>query len=340
MFQYPRIRSALLATLFLVPILANPARGDDATNALAEANKLIEKGVPVKAIELIDDALKSGKVSGDLAAKALLMRAQAQEKLGKHAYALADYNSALWMQGLSDRDKKEAEDGRNRILTKLGVNGPDKAASAPAAAVRTAAAPAAQGSARPQGSNWGTEVQTSGSEQKTGGIGSFFSGLTGLFSSSDSKAGQAQKAEPEPAAAPQPAQQNPRSVAVITETSPRPSPKKPQVQPAKAEPVRKAPAKEASTASAPAAGGREGSGNFAIQFAALQSEDNAISEVNRIAKRYGDLLGGRSPSVTIVPTKDGGTLYKVIAEPYQRGEAQATCEILKTKNLNCMLISR
>jgi hypothetical protein len=30
----------------------------------------------------------------------------------------------------------------------------------------------------------------------------------------------------------------------------------------------------------------------------------------------------------------------VIIEPYQRGEGVATCEVLKTKGLNCMLISR
>ncbi|HEY7643805.1 MAG TPA: hypothetical protein VH858_02100, partial [Hyphomicrobiales bacterium] len=65
-----------------------------------------------------------------------------------------------------------------------------------------------------------------------------------------------------------------------------------------------------------------------------------ISEVNRVARRFGELLGGRKPSVTIAPTKDGGTLYKVIAEPYDRGEGTATCELLKTKGLSCMLISR
>jgi hypothetical protein len=329
-----------MATLLLVPILAQAAQADDtATQALAEASKLIEKGVPVKAIELINNTLKSGKVPGDLAAKALLMRAQAQETIGKHAYALADYNSALWMQGLSDRDKKEAEDGRRRIMAKLGVTEADKAAVADAGKSgrtdRAAPAPARAAQAGPKGkstetASWDTEVQASGSEQRTGGIGSFFSGL---FGSSESKAATAQS-EPEP-----------RSAAVVTETAgPRPQkaqaqpPQRAQLQPVKAEPVRKAAVQQAAPEPAPAAA--EPSGNFAIQFAALQAEDSAISEVNRVARRFGELLGGRKPSVTIAPTKDGGTLYKVIAEPYDRGEGTATCELLKTKGLSCMLISR
>jgi hypothetical protein len=86
--------------------------------------------------------------------------------------------------------------------------------------------------------------------------------------------------------------------------------------------------------------GVDAAGNFAIQFAALRSEDGAIYEVERIAKRYGSELGGRSPSVKILATSDGGTLYKIVAEPYQRGEATAICELLKTKGLDCMLISR
>jgi hypothetical protein len=341
MFQYPRIRSVLIATLFLVPILAQAAQADDtATQALAEASKLIEKGVPVKAIELINNTLKSGKVPGDLAAKALLMRAQAQETIGKHAYALADYNSALWMQGLSDRDKKEAEDGRRRIMAKLGVTDGDKAAVADAGksgrADRPATAPArtaqaASSSKSADKTSWDTEVQASGSEQRTGGIGSFFSGL---FGSSESKAATAES-EPEP-----------KSAAVVTETAaPRPSqkaqiqpPQKARLQPVKAEPVRKAAVQQAAPEPAPAAS--EPQGNFAIQFAALQAEDSAISEVNRVTRRFGELLGGRKPSVTIAPTKDGGTLYKVIAEPYDRGEGTATCELLKSKGLSCMLISR
>lgn len=328
-----------MATLLLVPILAQAAQADDtATQALAEASKLIEKGVPVKAIELINNTLKSGKVPGDLAAKALLMRAQAQETIGKHAYALADYNSALWMQGLSDRDKKEAEDGRRRIMTKLGVIEADKAAVADAGksgrADRPAPAPARAAQAGSSGKSadapsWDTEVQASGSEQRTGGIGSFFSGL---FGSSESKAATA-RSETEP-----------RSAAVVTETAPRPQkaqlqpPQRAQLQPVKAEPIRKAAAQQAAPEPAPAA--REPNGNFAIQFAALQAEDSAISEVNRVTRRYGELLGGRKPSVTIAATKDGGTLYKVIAEPYDRGEGTATCELLKTKGLSCMLISR
>ncbi|WP_125461564.1 MULTISPECIES: SPOR domain-containing protein [Rhodomicrobium] len=282
---------------------------------------MIEKGVPVKAIEIINQTLKSGELPPELAAKALLMRAQAQEKVGKQAYALADYNQALWMQGLSANDKALAEKGRDRVLGKLGVNTKTvEAAPAPA----PAAAEPAGGKPR-AAQTWDTDVQTTPSEQRTGGIGSIFSGI---FGSSDSKAAEVK---------PQPEQQRARPAASAPPTA-APVQRAARPQAPANQPPPKIIATVDTAGAAPARA--DAGGNFAIQFAALLSEDGAISEVNRIAKRYGGDLGGRSASVKIAETADGGTLYKVIAAPYNRSEGTAICELLKTKGVACMLITK
>lgn len=311
MFRSSSIWFAFLAALLWVSASGAPAHAQEgtaaqATAALTQASKYLDEGIPVKAIDVINRVLKSGKLSSDLAAKALLMRARAQEKLGKYAYALADYNQALWMQGLSSSDKSEAEAGRARILAKLGV---DESPSQTAAAAQPKRAASKAGDA----ADWGASVQTSPSEERTGGI------FGGLFGSSQTEPSR-QTAEPAPP--PKPAS--------------RAAPQPVNV----AAPTRTANVSDDSSANDAGAPAREPTGDFAIQFAALHSEDSAIYEVERVGKRYSEWLGGRTPSITIRPTAEGGTLYKIIAEPYERGEGIATCELLKTKGVSCMLISR
>lgn len=319
MVEFVRIRLVLAAVLLLAAAPQLHAQNSKALASLTEASKLLDKGVPVKAIEIIDETLKSGSIPADLAAKAMMLRAQAQEKLGKYAYALADYNSALWMEDLSARDKSEAEKGRERILAKLGVSGSaekNSASEAPPAQEPAKQRAASSGSSK----SWDTEVQRS-SEQRTGGIGSVFGGIFG-----SSEASPAPQQPSKPSAPPQVQQ---------VRATPADDPPAPSVKPEA--PVKVAanePQETILTANA------QQSGDFAIQFAALLSEDSAIYEVDRVAKRYGDMLGGRTPSITVRGTSDGGTLYKIIAEPYERGEGLATCELLKTKGVSCMLISR
>ena len=331
MASYLRIGTVFLAAALSISLLAAPARAQSAAATLTEASKALEKGVPVKAIELIDAAMRSGKLPSDMAAKALLMRAQAQEKLGKQAFALADYNSALWMDGLSGADKAQAEQGRDRISGKLGIAQP-------------AAKPAASGGRANAGEDTAArtptaaQVKSTPSEQRTGGIGSVFSGIFGSSSESAQE-----EAQPAPAPAAEPAAAAKPAVAVKPAAAAKPvaaiKPERAQPTKAKAEkPAEKIAVSERTTPTAGPTG--DGSGKFGIQFAALHSEDGAISEVERIARKYGSELAGRSPSVKILGTSDGGTLYKIVAEPYERGEATAICELLKTKNLNCMIVSR
>jgi hypothetical protein len=332
MASHLRICTAFFGAILSIALFTMPARADNPTAALTEASKMMDKGLPVKAIELIDAAMASGKLPAEASAKALLMRAQAQEKLSKLAFALADYNSALWMDGLSAADKAQAEKGRDRISAKLGVPDASKQAQASVATENAGTRPDAQ-------------VQTTPSEERTGGIGSIFSGI---FGSSKAKAEtqpeQPVQQEPAPAAVPAPtstakARAKPTAKAQTVTVSAKPAAAaKVQTAQLKAEKPARAVVAERKqpTGAAPQA---DASGKFGIQFAAIHSEDSAIAEVQRIAKKYGADLAGRSPAVKILATSDGGTLYKIIAEGYERGEATAICELLKGKNLNCMVVS-
>ncbi len=304
MVSFVRVFVTVFALSAFIALMAGPADAQNVTSALTQANKLLEQGQPAEAIDLIEKTLKTGDVPSDLAAKAMLMRAQAQEKLGKHAFALADYNSALWMQDLSSRDRALAEAGRQRIMAKLGVG------SAPA---ETAAAPQQE------------EIRATPTEKRTGGIGSFFSGVFDASGDDEKNAPppQAQQASINPAPNPQPAVQR----------APPPAPAPVQVSNVYS-------ANESQSQESEQAAQRQLTGGFAIQFSAVRSEDNAIYEADRVGKRYSEWLNGRTPSIMVRGMKDGGTLYKIIAAPYEHGEGLATCELLKTKGVDCMLISR
>lgn len=304
----------------VAPSLA-PAQNADITPALTEASKLLQKGGYAKAIETIDAALRSGKVQTELAAKAFLLRGEANEKLGRAAYAMADYNNALFMKdSLSAPDRKRAEEAQKRVTSGLGIAEQTSGGSV-ATSARAEASPAASGGA-PQGASWNTAVQESpGEEQSVGGaIGGFFNNLFG--------------GSPSPNA--QPAETPSTAAAVVTPVEPEP----------KARPKKAAARSEPSAARGPVTVDDPvkppETGNFAIQLAAVANEeDKAIAEADRIAKKFSADLGGRTPSLVIAPTNDGGTLYKIVAAPFEtRGESQATCELLKTKGISCMVITK
>ncbi len=124
---------AFMATAFLV---GAPAAGFAQSGAemLTAAAKLGEKGDHAAAVEKISEAFKSGKLDNAASSKAFLMRAEAYEKLNKDALALADYTSAVFMQGLSTTDRPRAVDGRKRTLAALGVSEDDGGAKPLAAA--------------------------------------------------------------------------------------------------------------------------------------------------------------------------------------------------------------
>ncbi|MEJ2123687.1 MAG: SPOR domain-containing protein [Alphaproteobacteria bacterium] len=360
-----------MALVWSLAAPTNFACADEVTAGLAQAHQMMQKGAYAKAIDIITNVIASGKAQADMAAKALLMRGQAREKLGKKAFALADYNQALWMQGLSEQDKKLAEAGRARIQGGLGVNQSSKTmvsevsrpqrTSAPAPtpsrsrSFSSAPAPSpsppslASGRSMPMASSQMRSTslgfdqspppQQSSGSSSGGGIGGFFSSL---FGSSESST---------------PSHQEQTTAVAVVSPQVRPAPQQRQRRQTRSQPTRAASnvptnvsRSNASTSwdsqTAQATTASTGSsidrmkGHFAIQFAALLSEDKAIYEVNRVTRRYGDSLEGRSPSIRIVGTKEGDTLYKIIAGPYETmAESTAKCNELKTVGVQCMVIT-
>lgn len=320
MYRFLCIVLAFISLLTFSVSLVLTASAQNPTASLTQAAKLLEQGQAEQSIELIDRTLKTGNVPSNLAAKAMLLRAQAQEKLGKHAFALADYNSALWMQDLSDYDRSIAEKGRKRIMANLGVGGSKVKPKARAAPVQTVTTTESRG----------TEIQTAKTKKRSGGLGAIFSSIFGSSS-------EEQKA-PSPSA--QPAPTTTYSVRTTeTAASISQSVDSPTTVSGTSNLVASNDA-QAQVIDDTVVAQRELTGDFAIQFSAVRSEDTALYEADRVGKRYGEWLGGRTPSIKIRGTQDGGTLYKIIAQPYERDEGVATCELLKSKGVQCMLISR
>lgn len=315
--------SFLLAVLLGSATVSAAEPSANVQAALVEASKVMQKGAPAKAIEIIDNALRSWKVESELASKAMLLRGEANEKLGRTAWALSDYNSAIWMGDLSGTDKKRAEEGKARVTKQLGVAAPKVALSEDRASEdRSSAqvAPAANAAVEQAPAQQSTDSPTTA-------IGSFFNNLFGSPSS--------------PQRPPPPREEPPPTAAAVTappETAePPPSRTQRRKPPAQLEAaVSASPASDASAAPKKV----PEKGDYAIQLAAVPNEeDKAIAEVDRLAKRYKGDLEGRTPSLMIVPTSDGGTLYKIVLAPFEtRVESLATCESLKLKGLSCMVI--
>ncbi len=97
---------------------SNQGRG---LELLSRAAKSYEAGSYSDAAEQIDSAFKAG-LSGELAARAILLRAEINERSGASAKALQDYSNALWMESLSAADRKKASDGKERVLASMGLN--------------------------------------------------------------------------------------------------------------------------------------------------------------------------------------------------------------------------
>ncbi len=276
---------------------------------LTEAAKLIDKNDHGSAIQKIEEAFRAGDLDFEASAKAYVMRAQCHEKQGRQALALADYTSALFMQSLSNTDRKVATDGQSRMRAALGLGGDQTASRTPAQGGERRAAPAQAETASPA-----PERTASG-----GGVSGFFGGL---FSSSPTSADA--KPETKPTT---PSFERTARVAV-----PAPAADAPPARQAAA-PSR--PASEPKPA-APVSDGRL----FDIHLATVSTEADAQSEVLRFTTRLSEFLEGKTPEITRVE-RGGNTLYRVIAGPYEGGvRSRALCEGMKTKGVSCVVVAR
>ena len=111
--------------IMAVPTLGIGAAGAESNQGrgvelLSRATKSYEAGAYSDALGLIDSAFKVG-LTGDLAARAILLRAEINERNGEPAKALQDYSNAIWMESLPPAERKKASEGKERVLASMGL---------------------------------------------------------------------------------------------------------------------------------------------------------------------------------------------------------------------------
>ena len=266
------------------------------------------------------------------------MRAQAQEKLGKQAYALADYNSALWMQGLSEPTRSQSRRRPRPHLTKLGVateaekgsrgrSGEICACRSSAHTARTASIPAPRQAAATTQAGV-PEVQTSGVRAAHRRHRQLFQRhvrLVGVEGRDGTRLNRTVRSRSR------------RSAAVVTETAPA---RKRRNSARESRARRRLRRRRRRLLRERLHRPR---GNRQIRHPVCGAASRRQSDFRgrpRCKALSAEARRDAHPLSTSLATNDGGTLYKIIAEPYERGEGTAICELLKTKGLSCMMISR
>jgi sporulation related protein len=325
---------------------SNQGRG---LELLSRAAKSYEAGSYSDAAEQIDSAFKAG-LSGELAARAILLRAEINERSGASAKALQDYSNALWMEALSAADRKKASDGKERVLASMGLNsggasgaswqasaqsgGPSSGVSGFftgvfSGAENTAPPPRpAEEAPRPASALVSTaSAAATQSGSSSGGVWGFFSGV---FSGAENPpppppavAEAQQSAEP-----PAPAPVQPATAA------PQKTPSKAPAKPTKVAHAKPAPAAAASASAQPASALSVASaaGEILIVFSAASSEAAGRATAKNIKAQLSDILLARELDVT--PRASGG--FQVQAGPYKsKSSALALCAAMQKRGVPC-----
>ena len=134
-----------IAVALLAALIAGIAPVSAADSALNLAHKALKAGKPELALRALNAALAGGALKGGDIAKAYYVRGLANAKAGNQAAAISDLNNALYLKGLSDTERKDAEAAKAAAYRTAGVSGaPAMAEAKPMAskpAVKVAEAP-------------------------------------------------------------------------------------------------------------------------------------------------------------------------------------------------------
>ena len=328
---------------------SNPGRG---VELLSRASKSYEAGAYADASELIESAFKAG-LTGELAARAILLRAEINERNGAPAKALQDYSNALLMDTLRPAERKLASEGKERVMASMGLS---SAGSSGASAQASATAePAASGSSssgvsgffkgvftgpentpappRPAEEPQQTFKQASMAAEPTAS-GSSSSGVLGLFSGmfggSESKtAPPPPQEEAQQSSQPAPVQPAPAMA------QPQKTPSQAQAKPAKVAHAKPAPAATQATAQpASALSVASAPGGVVIVFGSASSEASGRATAKNIKAQLSDILIHRELDVT--PGANGG--FQIQAGPYNaKSSAVALCSAIKQRGIQCQV---
>ena len=322
---------------------SNQGRG---LELLSRAAKSYEAGSYSDAAEQINSAFKAG-LSGELAARAILLRAEISERTGASAKALQDYSNALWMESLSAADRKRASDGKERVLASMGLNsaggsgaswqasaqsgGPSSGVSGFFTGVFSGAETAppprpAEEAPRPASAPVSTaSAAATQSGSSSGGVWGFFSGV---FSGAENPPPPPAVAEAQQSAEPPaPAPVQPATAA------PQKAPSKAPAKPTKVAHAKPAPAPASASAQpASALSVASAAGEILIVFSAASSEAAGRATAKNIKAQLSDILLARELDVT--PRASGG--FQVQAGPYKsKSSALALCAAMQKRGVPC-----
>jgi len=274
-----------------------------------------------RAISSLTKALDTGALGKEDLAKALYFRGQAYQKAGRPAEAIADLNSALWLNsGLNDGERQKAESLKVAAYRSAGLASGSQGspASAGGAASVAASQPA---TARGSGS-------TSSGAGLGSGLGSLFGGLFGGNSSSSNSASTSAPATSAPAS-PRAATSGWNSEVVRQTGSLRNG--------ADAGSSRTA----AVTAPAPTRPASAPKGRYVLQVTAVRSRGEAEAVVAELRSRYGAQMGSGRPSIDETVLGNMGTFYRVKVGPYAgKAEPNGLCNALRSSGFDCLLTSQ
>ena len=325
---------------------SNPGRG---VELLSRASKSYEAGAYADASEFIESAFKAG-LTGELAARAILLRAEINERNGAPAKALQDYSNALWMDSLRPAERKLASEGKERVMASMGLN---SAGSSGASAQASGAAPSGSSSSGVSGffkgvftgpentpapprpaeepqqplkqASMAAEPASPGSSSS--GVLGFFSGVFGGSESKPAPPPPAEKAQE--SSQPAPVQPAPAMA------QPQKAPSQAQAKPAKVAHAKPAPAAaQASEQPASALSVASAPGGIMIVFGAASSEASGRATAKNIKAQLSDILINRQLDVT--PRANGG--FQIQAGPYNaKSSALALCSAIKQRGVPCQV---
>ncbi len=296
------------------PVVAQ-SNDNQGLDFLTKASKAYEAGTYTDAAGYIDEAFKAG-LSKELAARAILIRAQVNERSGALARALQDYSNALWMDTLSPSERRIAWEGKHRIIAAMGLNTPAPGSSKPASVA-----------------SGGSSIPHSDAGSSSGGVFSVFSGLFGSSNASR---------PPEPPAPARPTAWQTgtaASAAVVRvpsapENTPRAVKHAAAPRPAHAEKVAALRSAPMTATLQPVSTGSVDSpaDGFLIVFGTVANEAAGHSKAQQIKAQLSDILVSRNLDV---PASPGGG-FQIVAGPYKaKSAALALCSAMKQRGVNC-----
>jgi hypothetical protein len=323
---------------------SNPGRG---VELLSRANKSFEAGAYADASELIDSAFKAG-LTGELAARAILLRAEINERNGAPARALQDYSNALWMDSLRPAERKLASEGKERVMASMGLS----SAGSSGASAQASAAPSGNASSGVSGLFKGVftgpestpapprpaeepkqNIKHASMAAEPAASGSSSSGVLGLFSGMFG--GSENKPAPPPPAEGAQQSSQPAPVQPAT-TPPQKTPPKAQAKPAKVAHAKPAPAAAAQASEQPASALSVAAapGGVLILFGSASSEASGRATAKNIKAQLSDILINRQLDVT--QRANGG--FQIQAGPYNaKSSAVALCSAIKQRGVPCQV---